>query len=208
MGRKEWCRFWGSNSFGEDELKKWLNSMWWYCVCVYVEKLSCTTGFLGEGQCPEVLVDSPLSMAYSPSPLIAQWMIWAILLKTKNIFLCSVFVVLFNTVFLFCLNCRCNCYQNPENDLTKTQEKHSNQKASPEVNNTWSNKISCSVAHFCVIFLGGLFFCCCCFFCSTGIFFFPFLNDESCKKWTAVCTCFWRINVLLKYLHNLCILKY
>lgn len=148
MGRKEGCRFCrGSNSFGEDELKKWLNSMWWFSWRSWAEKHV----FLGEDQCPEIVVDSPLFMAYYLSPLKAQWMIWVQLSFHKwKVLSCDLFLLFYLTlsVFLFYLNCRCSCCQNPEDDLTKTQEKHSNQKESPEVNNIWSNKLSCSVAHF------------------------------------------------------------
>lgn len=126
-----------------------------------------------------------------PYPLVkTKWMIWFDLASwmTSRILLRSISVILFYRKSFICLDCRRSSYQNPEEDLTKTQESNSNQKESPEVNNRWSNKLSCSLGDLWVFFS----------YCSTGISSFPFKMMNPVKTWTAV---------LYLFLKNKCFIK-
>lgn len=98
----------------------------------------------------------------------------------------SVTLQMIFSFFFFLSKYRSGSYQNTKSDITKNQEKRSNQEESSEVNNEWSKNLSCSSAHLCFFF----------FFSVTVALesiSFPFLHNNSCKKtkkttWTAVCT--------------------
>lgn len=150
------------------------------------EKLNCTC-FSGENWCPEIVVILLTVMCPPVTPVKTKSILLRLQVFSCDPFMLFYFFLIESLVFFVCFNCRCGSYQNPEDDLTKTQESHSNQKESPEVNSRWS-KLSCSLPYLWVFFS----------YCSTGIFFFPFLNDESCKN-TDCC--------LYLFLKNKCFIK-